>query len=75
MSVIKKSTIGDHCKINSFVHIHEFSTIQSHCTIDSFTEIRNQTVTQKAVPESKKKDKTFMAAFKTSVDQGFTDSL
>lgn len=75
-SIIKESTVGNNCTINSFTYVHENSSIHDNCTLESFTELKNQIVKTTA-PEkivSKKKDKTFVAAFKTAADNTFAES-
>ena len=74
-TILKNSTIGNNCMINSFTYIHEGSVVQDNCSVDTFVELRNETLTTHNTLPSQKKDKTFVAAFKTSVDKTFTDTL
>jgi len=73
-TIVKESTLGNNCMVNPFTYIHEGSTIYDNCSIESFNEIRNQTITTNTKPR-KKKEKTFVAAFKASIDKTFTDTL
>jgi len=75
-SIVKESTIGNNCKIDSFTYIYNKSVIHDNCTISSFTEVNHETI-KATTPEpatGKKKDKTFVAAFKTVADQTFAET-
>jgi bifunctional N-acetylglucosamine-1-phosphate-uridyltransferase/glucosamine-1-phosphate-acetyltransferase GlmU-like protein len=76
-AIINESTIGSNCTINSFSFIHQQSTVHDNCTVESFTELNNQKIKSTAPKEArdKKKDKTFVAAFKAAVDQSFSEGV
>ncbi len=73
--IINESSIGNNCTINSFSFIHQQSEVHDTCTIESFTELNNQQVKSTTPKEfrDKKKDKTFVAAFKAAVDRNFSE--
>jgi hypothetical protein len=48
--------------------------VHDNCTIESFSELNNQEITHNTKTSvGKKKDKIFMAAFKVTADQSFSE--
>lgn len=70
-SVLNNATINNQCTLDPHVVIKN-GTLKDHETVASFTHIGEQEESTNKQP-IKKKEKTFVAAFKTAADQSFIE--
>jgi len=74
-AIIKNSTVGNNCTIEPFTLIQQKSSVCDTCTIESFSHISQRTIKPTTPSVSKKKEKTFVAAFKTVADKNLSHEL